>query len=331
MPYPAPPNEPIALVGSSCRFAGGATSPSKLWEILSDPTDLSKRIPSNRFSAKGFFHDDPEYHGTTNSPHGYWIEQDHRLFDASFFNITPKEAEAIDPQQRLLLEVVYEALESAGYAMGDYAGRNVGVYAGVMTADYQTLTECDELNASQYASTGNSRAIVANRLSYFFDFHGPSMAIDTACSASLVALHQAVLALRSREIDMACVAGANLMLTPEQFLAESALHMLSPSGHCQMWDIKADGYARGEGIAAVFIKTLSRALADGDSIQAIIRETGVNSDGRTKGITVPNPEAQRNLIQSTYTKSNLDPFTPEHRPQFFEAHGTFFVIRILPR
>ncbi|KAK7748161.1 Type I Iterative PKS [Cytospora paraplurivora] len=322
MSYPAPPNEPIALVGSSCRFAGGATSPSKLWEILSDPSDLSKRVPSNRFSAKGFFHYDPEYHGTTNSPHGYWIEQDHRLFDASFFNITPKEAEAIDPQQRLLLEVVYEALESAGYAMRDYAGCNVGVYAGVMTADYQTLTECDELNASQYASTGNSRAIVANRLSYFFDFHGPSMTIDTACSASLVALHQAVLALRSHEIDMACVAGANLMLTPEQFLAESDLHMLSPSGHCQMWDIKADGYARGEGIAAVFIKTLSRALADGDYIQAIIRETGVNSDGRTKGITVPNPEAQRSLIQSTYIKSNLDPFTPEHRPQFFEAHGT---------
>ncbi|ROW16969.1 hypothetical protein VPNG_01408 [Cytospora leucostoma] len=322
MSYPAPPNEPIALVGSSCRFAGGVTSPSKLWEILSDPTDLSKRIPSNRFSAKGFFHDDPEYHGTTNSPHGYWIDQDHRLFDASFFNITPKEAEAIDPQQRLLLEVVYEALESAGYAMGDYAGRNIGVYAGVMTADYQTLTECDELNASQYASTGNSRAIVANRLSYFFDFHGPSMTIDTACSASLVALHQAVLALRSREIDMACVVGANLMLTPEQFLAESDLHMLSPSGHCQMWDIKADGYARGEGIAAVFVKTLSRALADGDCVQAIIRETGVNSDGRTKGITVPNPKAQRKLIQSTYIKSNLDPFTQEHRPQFFEAHGT---------
>ncbi|KUI67109.1 Nonribosomal peptide synthetase 14 [Cytospora mali] len=322
MNYPAPPNEPIALVGSSCRFAGGANSPSKLWELLSNPTDLSKRVPSSRFSAKGFFHQDPEYHGTTNSPYGYWLEQDHRVFDASFFNITPKEAEAIDPQQRLLLEVVYEALESAGYTMSKYAGQNVGVYAGVMTADYQTISERDELNASQYSSTGNSRAIISNRLSYFFNFHGPSMTIDTACSASLVALHQAVLSLRAQEIDMACVAGANLMLTPEQFLAESDLHMLSPSGHSRMWDSKADGYARGEGIAALFIKTLSRALADGDNIQAIIRETGVNSDGRTKGITVPNPEAQRDLIQRTYMKSNLDPFNPEHKPQYFEAHGT---------
>ncbi|KUI55300.1 Nonribosomal peptide synthetase 14 [Cytospora mali] len=322
MNYPAPPNEPIALVGSSCRFAGGANSPSKFWELLSNPTDLSKRVPSSRFSAKGFFHQDPEYHGTTNSPHGYWLEQDHRVFDASFFNITPKEAEAIDPQQRLLLQAVYEALESAGYTMSKYAGQNVGVYAGVMTADYQTLSERDELNASQYSSTGNSRAIISNRLSYFFNFHGPSITIDTACSASLVALHQAVLSLRAREIDMACVAGANLMLTPEQFLAESDLHMLSPSGHSRMWDSKADGYARGEGIAALFIKTLSRALADGDNIQAIIRETGVNSDGRTKGITVPNPEAQKNLIQRTYMKSNLDPFSPEHRPQYFEAHGT---------
>ncbi|ROW03680.1 hypothetical protein VMCG_05341 [Cytospora schulzeri] len=322
MDYPIPPSEPIALVGSSCRFAGGASSPSKLWEVLSNPADLSKRVPSSRFSAEGFFHDDPEYHGTTNSPHGYWLEQDHRVFDAAFFNITPKEAEAIDPQQRLLLEVVYEGLESAGYTIGKYAGKNVGVYAGVMTADYHTLSERDELNASQYSSTGNSRAIIANRLSYFFDFHGPSMTIDTACSASLVALHQAVLSLRSREIDMACVAGANLILTPEQFLAESDLHMLSPSGHSRMWDAKADGYARGEGIAACFIKTLSRALADGDTIQAIIRETGVNSDGRTKGITVPNPEAQRALIQSTYNKSNLNPFNPDHRPQYFEAHGT---------
>lgn len=323
MEYQLPPNEPLALVGSSCRFTGGASSPSKLWEVLRNPTDLSKPVPSDRFSATGFFHHDPEYHGTTDSPYGYWLDQDHRVFDAAFFNITPKEAEAMDPQQRLLLEVVYEALQSAGYPMGKYAGKNVGVFVGVMTADYQTLSERDELNTSQYTSTGNSRAIISNRLSYFFDFHGPSMTIDTACSASLVALHQAVLSLRSGEIEMACVAGANLMLTPEQFLAESDLHMLSPSGHSRMWDAKADGYARGEGIAAFFIKTLSCALADGDNIQAVIRETGVNSDGKTQGITVPNSEAQKTLIQSTYQKSNLNPFCPEHRPQYFEAHGMF--------
>ncbi|KAJ0124549.1 hypothetical protein J7T55_005887 [Diaporthe amygdali] len=316
------PPEPIALVGSSCRFSGNATSPSKLWTLLADPTDLSRPIPNDRFSAMGFFHEDAEHHGTTDSPYGYWLDQKLDQFDAAFFNITRKEAEAMDPQQRLLLEVVYEALESAGYSLKQFAGRNVGVYTGVMTTDYRSLSERDELNSSQYAATGNASSIIANRISYFYDFHGPSMTIDTACSASLVALHQAVLGLRSGETEMACVAGVNLMLTPEQFISESNLHMLSPTGHCRMWDIDADGYARGEGIVAIFIKTLTRALAEGDNIQAIIRHTGANSDGKTQGITMPNPTAQATLIRTTYEKSDLDPREPDHQPQYFEAHGT---------
>lgn len=316
------PSEPIALVGSSCRFAGAITSPDKLEQFLADPSDLSRTVPPNRFSIVGFSHDKAEYPGTTNSPKAYWLEQDHRAFDAPFFNISPKEAEAIDPQQRLLLEVTYEALESAGYTLQRYAGQDVAVFVGVMTGDYDTLSARDDLNTSQYAATGNARSIVSNRLSYFFDFHGPSMTIDTACSASLVALHQAVQSVRSGESSMACVAGVNMMLTPEQFIAESNLHMLSPTGHSRMWDAQADGYARGEGVVALFVKTLSRALADGDNVQAIIRETGVNSDGRTPGITMPNPIAQKNLIQQTYRKAGLDPTNPKHMPQFFEAHGT---------
>ncbi|KAI3393179.1 hypothetical protein diail_4635 [Diaporthe ilicicola] len=316
------PPEPIALVGSSCRFAGNATSPSELWKTLSNPTDLSRPVPANRFSATGFFHPDAEHNGTTNSRHGYWLEQEVDKFDAAFFSITRKEAEAMDPQQRLLLEVTYEALESAGYTLKHVAGRNVGVYTGLMTTDYRSLSERDELNASQYAATGNASSIIANRISYFYDFHGPSMTIDTACSASLVALHQAVLGLRAGETEMACVAGVNLMLTPEQFISESDLHMLSPTGHCRMWDAMADGYARGEGVVAVFIKTLSQALADGDDIQAIIRHTGVNSDGKTQGITMPNPTAQAALIRKAYGMSGLDPQDPDHRPQYFEAHGT---------
>lgn len=318
------PPEPIALVGSSCRFAGNATSPSKLWKVLANPTDLSHPVPSTRFSAAGFFHEDAEHHGTTNSPCGYWLNQEVDRFDAAFFNISKKEAEAVDPQQRLLLEVVYEALESAGYNLDKFAGRNVGVYTGVMTTDYRSLSERDELNASQYAATGNAGSIIANRISYFYDFHGPSMTVDTACSASLVALHQAVLGLRAGETEMACVAGVNLMLTPEQFISESDLHMLSPTGHCQMWDAAADGYARGEGVVAIFVKTLSRALADGDNIQAVIRHTGVNSDGKTQGITMPNPAAQAALIRQTYERSGLDPRNPDHQPQYFEAHGTSF-------
>ncbi|ETS80942.1 hypothetical protein PFICI_08471 [Pestalotiopsis fici W106-1] len=320
--YKRPSSEPIAIIGSSCRFAGNATSPSRLWQVLSNPPDLSKEVPAARFNARAFYHEDGEHLGTTNSIKAYWLEQDHRVFDAGFFNITPKEAEAIDPQQRILLEVVYEAMESSGITLHQYSGENVGVFAGVMTADYDTLSQRDELSASQYYATGNARSIISNRISYFFNFRGPSMTIDTACSSSLVALHQAVLSLRSGEVPMACVTGVNLMITPEQFLVESSLHMLSPTGKSRMWDQTADGYARGEGVAAILIKPLSRALQDGDEILGLIRQTGVNSDGRTPGITMPNPGAQESLIRSTYLASGLDPQCPEDQCQYFEAHGT---------
>ncbi|ORY04748.1 beta-ketoacyl synthase domain-containing protein [Clohesyomyces aquaticus] len=322
MVYTAPPSEPIAIIGSSCRFAGGATSPSRLWKILSAPSDLSQEVPPTRFNARAFYHPDGEYHGTTNSIKAYWLEQDHRKFDAAFFNITPREAEALDPQHRMTLEVVYEALESAGYSLGRCSGKNISVLAGLMTADFDTLSSRDELTASQYSATGNARSMISNRVSYFFSFQGPSMTIDTACSSSLVALHLAVSSLRSGESEMACVTGANLLLTPEQFIAEASLHMLSPTGKCRMWDSNADGYARGEGVAAIFLKPLSKAIADGDEIDAVIRETGVNSDGRTQGITMPNSAAQTALIKETYRRAGLDPQNPEHRCQFFEAHGT---------
>lgn len=324
MVYPQPTSEPIALIGSSCRFAGGITSPQKLGQVLSKPEDLSKPVPASRFSADAFSlnKDNDEYYKTAEAVKGYWLEQDHRAFDAHFFNINPKEAEAIDPQQRMLLEVTYEALESAGYTRHQYAGKDVAVYVGAMTCDYETLCARDDLNTSQYVATGTSRSMLSNRLSYFFNFQGPSVTIDTACSASLVALHQGVQSVRSGESIMACIAGVNVMCTPEQFAAEAKLHMLSPTGHCRMWDAKADGYSRGEGVVSLFIKTLSRALADGDTIQAIIRHTGVNSDGKTNGITVPSSSAQQRLIQSTYLKSGLNPKDPRHRPQYFEAHGT---------
>ncbi|KAI1434014.1 beta-ketoacyl synthase domain-containing protein [Xylaria sp. CBS 124048] len=315
-------SEPIAIVGTSCRFAGIATTPSKLWELLCQAPDLSRKAPADRFNIDAFYHKDGEYHGTTNSTKAYWLEQDVKCFDTGLFNITPNEAEAMDPQQRLLLEVVYEAMESAGFPLSAYSGKEVGVYSGCMTQDYETLSARDELTTSQYFATGNSRAIMANRVSYFFNFNGPSMTIDTACSSSLVALNLAMLALRAGECKMACVTGANLMLTPEQFIVESSLHMLSPVGKCHMWDVKADGYARGEGVAALIIKTLSQALADGDKIEGIIREVGVNADGKTSGITMPNSSAQAALIRSTYQRAGLDPSNPVDRCQYFEAHGT---------
>ncbi|KAM0274364.1 hypothetical protein ACHAQH_007901 [Verticillium albo-atrum] len=314
--------EPIAIIGTACRFAGHATSTSRLWNLLKNPIDLSRPVPSGRFNIDAFHHPDGEYHGTSNSSKGYWLEEDHRLFDAAFFNITPKEAEAVDPQQRLLLEVVYEALESAGYTLQDYAGKSVSVFAGAMTSDFDTISLRDPMTLSQYYATGNARSIMSNRISYYFDFRGPSVTIDTACSSSMVALHQAISTLRSGESPMACVTGVNLMLIPEPFIAESSLHMLSVEGHSRMWDSQADGYARGEGVAAILIKTLSQALADGDDIISIVRDVGVNVDGRTNGLTMPSPAAQADLIRSTYVKAGLDPRNPLHRCQFFEAHGT---------
>ena len=314
--------EPIAIIGSSCRFPGGVTSTSQLWNLLTNPVDLSREVPPSRFNVKSFYHADGERRSTTNAPKGYWLEQDHRAFDASFFNITPKEAEAIDPQHKILLETVYEGMETAGLTIQECWGKDVSVHVGIMTADYEGLSQKDEQATSQYTATGTSRALISNRVSYFFNWHGPSMTIDTACSSSLVALHQAVQGLRSGESSIACVAGANLMLGPEMFIVESSLHMLSPTGKSRMWDKDADGYARGEGFAVVFLKRLSQALADGGLIEGIIRETGVNSDGRTKGITMPNPVSQASLIRETYKRASLDPHNALDRCQYFEAHGT---------
>ena len=322
MAYTYAPSEPIAIVGSSCRFPGNSSSPSKLWGLLRNPCDLSREVPANRFKTDGFYHVDGEHHGATNVNKSYWLEEDHRVFDAGFFSITPREAEVIDPQQRLLLEAVYEAMESAGFTLQGMQGSKTSVYVGTMTADFHDVQMRDTSNFSQYMGTGTSRAIISNRISYFFNWNGPSMTIDTACSSSLVAIHQAVQSLRSGESRVSCVSGANVMLGPEPFIAESSLHMLSPSGKSQMWDANADGYARGEGVAVVFLKTLSSALADGDHIEGIIRETGVNSDGRTKGITMPSSDAQAALIFQTYQKSGLDPKKSGDRCQYFEAHGT---------
>jgi acyl transferase domain-containing protein len=313
---------PIAIIGRSCRYPGPASSPSRLWKFLQNPHDVSKNAPKERFNMEGFYHPNGEYHGTTDAPKAYWLEEDAFTFDTSFFNYSPREAETIDPAGKILLEVVYEGMESAGLPIQECAGKKIGVFVGLMTADYELLTAKDEISTSQYCVTGTSRAILSNRVSYFFNWTGPSMTIDTACSSSLVAMHQAVLSLRSGESDMACVAGVNVMLSPDAFTIESNLHMLSPDGHSKMWDESANGYARGEGAGVFFLKPLSKALADGDNIECIVRETGVNSDGRTRGITMPNPMAQAELIRETYARSGLDASSPEHMCQYFEAHGT---------
>ncbi|RYP47174.1 hypothetical protein DL768_006724 [Monosporascus sp. mg162] len=314
--------EPIAIVGSACRFAGGATSPSKLWEVLRDPKDIRSEIPDSRFNAKGFYHANGTHHGHMNVLHSYLLSEDPRAFDAEFFSINPVEARAMDPQQRLLLEIVYEAVESAGLSIEGLRGSDTAVYAGLMCGDYEAMLLRDLDQAPTYLAVGTSRAVLSNRVSYFFDWHGASVTIDTACSSSLVAVHQAVQALRAGDSHVAVACGSNVILGPEQYIIESKLKMLSPDGLGRMWDKDANGYARGDGVAAVILKTLSQALADGDRIEAVIRETGVNQDGATSGLTMPSPSAQKALIHHVYRKAGLDPQSPADRPQYIEAHGT---------
>ncbi|KAI8952322.1 hypothetical protein F4801DRAFT_599995 [Xylaria longipes] len=315
-------SEPIAIIGTGCRFPGECNNPSKLWELLRQPKDLLKEIPNNRFSPDSFYHPQNHHHGTSNVRHSYFLEEDLRLFDAQFFAIKPTEANSIDPQQRLLLETVYEGLESAGLSVKQLQGSDTAVYVGVMSADFTDLISRDTETFPTYFATGTARSILSNRLSYFFDWHGPSMTIDTACSSSLIAMHQAVKTLRSGESSVAVVAGSNLILGPEQYIAESKLQMLSPTGRSRMWDADADGYARGEGVAAIVLKRLSQAIADGDHIDCVVRETGVNQDGKTPGITMPSAVAQAALIRSTYARAGLDLNKHSDRPQYFEAHGT---------
>ncbi|KAI3317086.1 PKS-NRPS hybrid [Xylariaceae sp. AK1471] len=314
--------EPIAIIGTGCRFPGGCDNPSKLWELLRNPRDLLKEIPGDRFSADGFYHPKNSHHGTSNVRHSYLLDEDLHCFDAQFFGIKATEANSMDPQQRLLMETVYESLEAAGLSMKQLQGSNTAVYVGVMSADFTDMIGRDVETFPTYFATGTARSILSNRLSYFFDWHGPSMTIDTACSSSLIAMHQAVQTLRAGESSIAVVAGSNLILGPEQYIAESKLQMLSPTGRSRMWDADADGYARGEGVAAIVLKPLSKALADNDHIECVIRETGVNQDGKTPGITMPSATAQAELIRSTYSRSGLDISKPCDRPQFFEAHGT---------
>lgn len=270
---------------------------------------------------EGFYHPNGEHHGCSNVTKSYFIEEDPRLFDCGFFSIAPREAEAIDPQQRVLLETVYEAMENAGLTLHGLRGSQTSAYVGAMSADYTDTQTRDLEDMSQYMITGTSRALLANRLSYFFDWHGPSIAVDTACSSSLAAVHLGVQSLRGGECTMSCVAGSNLILGPEPYLSATSLHLLSPSGRSQMWDQGADGYARGEGVCAFFLKTLSQALKDGDRIDALIRETCVNSDGRTVGIALPSAEAQAALISTAYRNAGLDVLRAEDRPQYIEAHG----------
>ncbi|PNY20709.1 Polyketide synthase [Tolypocladium capitatum] len=310
--------EPIAIVGMACRFPGHASTPESFWELLSNARKGHGEIPKDRFNADAWRHSSHERKGAIQPSSGFFLDEDPAVFDAPFFSITAKEAAGMDPMQRKLLEVAYEGFENAGIPMDKLAGSDTSVYIGVMTNDYELISQSDIYDLPQNAASGTSRAMLANRISWFFDLHGPSLAMDTACSSSLYAFHLACQSLRLGESRQALVGGANMILHPNFISQLSSMHMLSPDGISHSFDARANGYARGEAITTVVVKRLKDALADGDTIRAVVRGTGVNQDGHTPGITMPSSDAQAALIRSTYAAAGLS----YHDTGYFEAHGT---------
>ena len=222
--------EPIAVIGAGCRFPGGADTPSKLWPVIMSPRDLSRKPSASRFNIDPFYHPVGTHHGTTNATKSYWLEDNDRSnvaqFDAGFFNIQPGEVSAMDPQQRLLMEVVYDSLCAAGQPMEKLRGSDTAVYVGSMCDDYNTILTRDWETLPRYTATGLERGILANRVSYFFDWHGPSVSIDTACSSSLVALDHAVQTIRNGRAKVAVAAGTSLILSPGEYI--HSLHLPYP-------------------------------------------------------------------------------------------------------
>ncbi|MBN3804594.1 SDR family NAD(P)-dependent oxidoreductase [Paraburkholderia sp. Ac-20336] len=308
----------IAIVGMACRFPGHVQSPEDFWALLRDEKDAVTQVPADRFGTEFYRHPSKREAGKSYT-FSAGVLDDVAGFDASFFGISPREAQQMDPQQRLLLELAWETFEDAGVRPREMEGSNCAVYVGVASPDYGNRF-VDDLNAiDPYSATGNTLSIASNRLSYLFDLRGPSVSVDTACSSSLVALHQACQALQAGDADVALAGGVNLLLHPFGFVTFSKASMLSPRGRCRAFDATGDGYVRSEGGALVMLKTLERALADGDTIHAVIAGTGVNSDGYSQGgISVPGAATQAALLRMVYQRAGVDP----RSLAYVEAHGT---------
>ncbi|MBV9200451.1 MAG: acyltransferase domain-containing protein, partial [Alphaproteobacteria bacterium] len=309
-------DESIAIVGASCRFPG-AENLEEFWQLLVSAEDAVAEVDDRRWSTRLYYHPDRAEPGKSYTwSAGLITGVD--LFEPSFFGISPREATQMDPQQRLLLELVWHAFEDAGIPPSKVAGSAIGVYVGASATDYSDLRLGDPAGADSYFMTGSTLSILANRISYIFDLRGPSLAIDTACSSSLVALHHACEAIRSNRITGAIVGGVNLLLAPYPFIGFSRASMLSRRGRCFAFDERADGYVRGEGGAVIILKPLADALAAHDPIRGIIRASGVNSDGRTIGLSLPNELAQTSLLRMVYGSARVAP----DELAFFEMHGT---------
>ncbi|MEU1670458.1 beta-ketoacyl synthase N-terminal-like domain-containing protein [Streptomyces roseifaciens] len=298
---------PIAVIGMAGRFPG-APDVSGLWDLLGRDEDAVRDIPADRWDTTAY----PRMVGKAA------LLDDIRGFDHEFFSISPREAALMDPQQRLLLEVAWATAEDAGVDPTSLAGTRTGVYAGVCHSDYAAVLAEHAGDDEPHLSVAVSPSLVANRVSYALGLRGPSVAVDTLCSSSLVAVAQAVAALRAGECDQAIAGGVNVLCDPARHNAYQRTGVLSPRGRCHTFDDDADGYVRGEGVGALLLKPLDRALADGDRVHAVIRGAAVNHGGRARSFTAPNPDAQADLLVAAYNEAGVDPATVG----YVEAHGT---------
>ncbi len=310
-------DEPIAIVAVACRFPG-APDPEAYWELLSGGVDAIREIPDDRFDVDEYYDPDPEAPGKIYTRYGGYLEGIDG-FDPEFFGISPREAVWMDPQQRLMLEIAWEGLERAGYAPASLRGSRTGVFVGVAANEYSQLLNTNSVETIEaHFITGNALNVIAGRVAFALGLEGPAMAVDTACSASLVAVHQACQALHSGDCDMALAGGVNVLVSPASIVATSRARMLSADGRCKTFDAAANGYARSEGCGILVLKRLSDAERDGDEICAVIRGSAVNQDGASSGLTVPNGGAQQRLIAATLARAGLVGGDVD----YLEAHGT---------
>lgn len=316
---PVTEKEGIAIIGIGCRFPGGVNDAESFWKLLEEGREAVGDVPADRWNVERFYDAEPGLVGKTVAKRGGFIDGIDQ-FDPQFFGISPREAPYIDPQQRLLLETAYEAIEDAGLVLDLEKGTDIGVFVGISHNDYQGLqhTSTDRAGISAHTPTGSAHSIAANRISYCLNLTGPSIAMDTACSSALTAVHVACEHIMAGRCKTAMAGGVTVMITPDGFIGFSQAGMLSPEGKCKAFDASANGFVRGEGAGMVLMKKLSDAIADGDPIHAVIMGSAVNSDGHTNGISLPSPEAQARLVSEACVLAGIAP----SQIGYVEAHGT---------
>ncbi|MFB8281030.1 type I polyketide synthase [Nocardia colli] len=309
----------IAIVGIGCRFAGGIESPDTFWEFVIDKRDAITDIPASRWDYRRYYDPDKRTPGRSYAKRAAFMTGDPWEFDPDFFGISVREATGLDPQQRLLLEVAWEALDDAGLG-GHAAARSTGVFVGGFVVDQSVIGVAGPALAhvDSHTAASASYTMLSNRIAYALDLTGPALTVDTACSSSLVALHLAGQALDNGDCDVALAGGVNVMLQPETFVLMCKGGFLAADGRSKSFDAAGDGYGRGEGAGIVVLKKLDDALRDGDRVYAIVKATGVNQDGRTTAITVPNGDAQQALAGTVCARADLTP----DQVTYVEAHGT---------